>query len=154
MCLISVPNLNEIHPREGCFFLAQSYCFKSVQRRKMWSKSDNFQKCISCKLLNRFSLNLVCKVMYMKGIKYVNLIEIGSVFVEIRRVENDDLAVPVNNTLVCCMSFLAADTWPCVLILMALIIYTSRNTELATYISGRPNLVRRTSFSCQNWFWG
>ena len=30
--------------------------------------------------------------------------------------ENSDLAVPVNNTLVCRMSFLAADTWPCVLI--------------------------------------
>ena len=23
MCLISVPNFKEIHPREGCFFLAQ-----------------------------------------------------------------------------------------------------------------------------------
>ena len=34
MCLISVPNLKEIHLGEGCmFFLVQSYCFKSVRRR-------------------------------------------------------------------------------------------------------------------------
>ena len=33
----------------------------------------------SCKLLNRLSSNLVCKVVYMEGIKYVNLIEIGPV---------------------------------------------------------------------------
>ena len=32
------------------------------------------------------------------------------------RVENGELAVPVNNTLVCHMAFLAADTRPCVLI--------------------------------------
>ena len=46
----------------------------------------------------------------MEGIKFVNLIEIGPVVIEIRVVENGDLVVPVNNTLVCCMSFLAADT--------------------------------------------
>ena len=52
----------------------------------------------------------------MEGIKYVNLIEIGPVVIEIWGVENGDLAVPVNNTLVCRMSFLAADIRPCVLI--------------------------------------
>ena len=46
----------------------------------------------------------------MKGIKYVNLIEINPVVIEIRGVENGDLVVPVNNTLVCHKSFLAADT--------------------------------------------
>ena len=35
---------------------------------------------------------------YMEGIKYVNLIEIGSVVIEIRGAENGELAVPVNNT--------------------------------------------------------
>ena len=34
---------------------------------------------ISCKLLSRFSSNLVCKVMYMKGIKFMTLIETGPV---------------------------------------------------------------------------
>ena len=54
----------------------------------------------------------------MEGIKYVNLIEIGLVVIEIRGAENGDLAVPVNNTLVSHMAFLAADTRPCVLILV------------------------------------
>ena len=36
--------------------------------------------------------------------------------IEIRGVENGDLAVPVNNTLVDHKAFLAADTPPCVLI--------------------------------------
>ena len=45
----------------------------------------------------------------MEGIKYVNVIEISPVVTEMRGVENSDLAVPVNNTPVCCMSFLAAD---------------------------------------------
>ena len=50
------------------------------------------------------------KLVYMDNIKYVNLIAIGLVVIEIQGVENDDLAVPVNNTIVCCMSFLATDT--------------------------------------------
>ena len=49
----------------------------------------------------------VCKAVYMEGIKYVNLIEIGPVVIEIQGVENGDLVVPVNNTLVRHTSFLA-----------------------------------------------
>ena len=103
MCPISVPNLKEINKREGCFFLAQSCCCKSVWRRrrrirrKMWRKLGNFQKRITHKLLNQFSSKLVCKVMY---INCTNLIIIGPVVVEIWGVENSDLVVPVNNTLV------------------------------------------------------
>ena len=44
----------------------------------------------------------------MEGIKYVNLIEIGTVVIEIRADENGELAVPVNNTLVSHTAFLAA----------------------------------------------
>ena len=51
----------------------------------------------------------------MEGIKYVNLIEIGPVVIETQRIENGELLVPVNNTLVCRTDFLAADTQPCVL---------------------------------------
>ena len=51
----------------------------------------------------------------MESIKYVNLIEIGSVVIEIRGAENGELAVLVNNTLVHHTAFLAADTQPCVL---------------------------------------
>ena len=49
----------------------------------------------------------------MKGIKYMNLIEINTVVIEIWWVENGELAVPVNNTLGCYTAFLAADTRPC-----------------------------------------
>ena len=54
----------------------------------------------------------------MEGIKYVNLIEIGPVIIEIRGVENGELAIPVNNILVRHTAFLAADTRPCVLIML------------------------------------
>ena len=51
----------------------------------------------------------------MEGIKYVNLIEIGSVVIEIQRVENGELAVPVNNTLVrhttVCLDILSIIGW-------------------------------------------
>ena len=55
-------------------------------------------------------------VAYMEGIKYVNLMEISPVVIEIQAIENSALAVPVNNTLVCHTAFLAADTQLCVLI--------------------------------------
>ena len=50
----------------------------------------------------------------MEGIKYVNLIriEISPVVIEIRGVENGELMVPVNNTLVRHMASLATDTQP------------------------------------------
>ena len=47
----------------------------------------------------------------------MNLIEIGPVVIEIRRAENGEVAVPVNNTLVSHTAFFAADTQPCVLII-------------------------------------
>ena len=52
----------------------------------------------------------------MEGIRYVNLIESGPAVIEIQGAKNGELAVPVNNTLVHHMAFLAADTRPCVLI--------------------------------------
>ena len=51
---------------------------------------------------------------YMEGMQYVNLIEIGPVVMEIKAVENGELGVPVNNTLLRHMASLAADTWLCV----------------------------------------
>ena len=72
----------------------------------------------------------------MEGIKYVNLIEIGPVVIEIRGDENGELAVPVNNTLVSHTAFLAADTklvshtaflaadtQPCVLIFIYFVLF-------------------------------
>ena len=47
----------------------------------------------------------------------MNLMQIGSVSLEyVQGVENGDLVVPVNNTLVCHMFFLAGTTQTCVLI--------------------------------------
>ena len=48
---------------------------------------------------------------------YVNFIENGPVVIEIQGVENSDLVVLVNNTVVCRTTFLAADTQPFVLII-------------------------------------
>ena len=55
----------------------------------------------------------------MEDIKYVNVIEIGPVVTQIQGVENAELVVSVNNTLVRHMAFLAADTRLCVLIPLA-----------------------------------
>ena len=44
----------------------------------------------------------------MEDIKYVNLIEISPVVIEVRGAENGELVVPVNNTLVSHTAFLAA----------------------------------------------
>ena len=79
----------------------------------MWKNGAIFRN-KSHKLLGQFSSNLVCRVMYMEGTKYVYLIEIGPMVRDTRGCKWQ-LAVPVNNTLAHHMAFLAADTWPCVL---------------------------------------
>ena len=83
---------------------------KKKNKKKKMKKMGNFQEYISHELLGRFLLDLVCKVTYMEGIKYENLIEISPVVVDISGVENGVLAVSVYNTLVCHTAFLAADT--------------------------------------------
>ena len=110
-----MPNLKKIDPREGCFWLAQSYFCKRCEEEEC-EKQGKFQEHISRELLSRFLSNLVCMVAYMEGITYVNLIEISQVVIEIRGAEKGELAVPVNNTLVNHTAFLAADTRPCALI--------------------------------------
>ena len=46
----------------------------------------------------------------MEGLKYVNLIEISPVVIEIRGADNGELLAPMNNTLVCHIAFLVVDT--------------------------------------------
>ena len=65
----------------------------------------------------------------MEGIKYVNLIEIGAVVIEIRGVENSELAGPVNNTFMHHTAFFAADTWLCVLIILNGLICNGLNLQ-------------------------
>ena len=67
-----------------------------------------FLEHISHKLLGQIPTNLVCRVAHMEGIQYINLIE-SAQWLEIQGVENGESVVPVNNTLVCHIAFLAAD---------------------------------------------
>ena len=50
----------------------------------------------------RFPLILICEVVY---ITYINLVEISLVFLVIQKTEFGEFTVPVNNTLVCHVSF-------------------------------------------------
>ena len=64
-------------------------------------------------VLKQFSSILICEVAYMLSRKYTNLGEIGSVVLEIQKVEFGNFKVPLNDTLVCLASsfvFLATDT--------------------------------------------
>ena len=55
----------------------------------------------------------------MEDIKYVNLIEIFVVVIEILLVENSKLTILINNELVHHTVFFATDTQPCVLIMVS-----------------------------------
>ena len=61
-------------------------------------KSGNFQE--HTYILKLLNLNLVCGVMHMEGVKYINLIKIGMIVIKIQGVENGKLAVPLNDTIV------------------------------------------------------
>ena len=113
-----MPNLKEIDPREGWFgWLKVTFVTRCQEEEEIGEENGAIFRNTSHKLLGQFLSNLVCRVAYIEDIKYVNLIEISSVVIEIQGVENGELAVPVNNTLVHHTAFLAADTRLCVLIL-------------------------------------
>ena len=66
--------------------------------------------------------------------------KIGPVVIEIWGLENGKLAVPVNTILVCYTTFLAADTQPCILILIeigpvVIEIWGIENSELAVPVN-------------------
>ena len=46
----------------------------------------------------------------MDGIKLINLVQTNPVVTKMQGIESGNLMVPVNNALVCGMSFLVADT--------------------------------------------
>ena len=90
--------MKDIDLQEGCHWLAESYFCKMVwRRRKWWRKWGNFQKHISCELLGQFLSNLICRVTYMEGIKYVDFIKISLMTIEIQGVENSKLVIPVTH---------------------------------------------------------
>ena len=82
----------------------------------------------------------------MEGIKYVNLMEIGLVVIEIQGAENGKLVVPVNNTLVRHTAFLAADTRLCVLIIIVHSTSYMKHPVLTDY-KGRIHLIYLVSFT-------
>ena len=81
-------------------FFGSNLVFKSVQRRSMKKISEMYISQTTKPIF--FKLGI--KIVYMEG--YVNLIEISPVVIEIQGVENGNLVVPVNNTIVCLTSFL------------------------------------------------
>ena len=55
------------------------YVLVQRRRRKIRRTSGKFQVLVSRKLRGRFLSNLVCVVLYMVGLTYVNLIEIAPI---------------------------------------------------------------------------
>ena len=84
MCLISVPNSKEIHPRKRLFF---SWLTVTVLNRCEEEKcEENWAVLKNAYLANYLSDFLqiwYVQSVYMQGIKYVNLIEISLVVIEI-----------------------------------------------------------------------
>ena len=58
------------------------YCLMQ-RRRKIQRKSDEFQGLVSQELLGLLLSNLICKVLYMVTLKYVDLVEIGAIVFEL-----------------------------------------------------------------------
>ena len=102
-----MPNLKEINLQEGCFCWVKATFVKQCKEEKGEENGAVFRNTY---LVNYLADFLQMWFMYMEGIKYVNLIEIGPVVTEIQVAENGELAVPVNNTLMHHTAFLAADT--------------------------------------------
>ena len=70
-----------MHEKDVCVRI-----YRLVQRRirrKIQRKSDDFQEPKSQELLGGFLSNSVCKVWYMMALKYVNLVEMGSILLEL-----------------------------------------------------------------------
>ena len=135
----------------------------------MSRKWISFHKHISRKLLGQFISNLARVVEYMEGIKYMNLIEIGPLVIEIQGVKNSKLVVPVithlcatrhswplthdsvswSNTLVFHTASLAADTQPC---LDVYVLYTQ--VQFCKQSRWPLASVHPVSLSCLClWFW-
>ena len=74
--LLKSVNKNIVYARLCCLV-------RRRRRRKIRIKSDKFQGLVSQELLGQFLSNLVCKVLYMVTLKYVELVEIGAIVFEL-----------------------------------------------------------------------
>ena len=78
---ICVPNFIENGAQE--LELCAILCLVRRRRRKIRRKFAKFHGLVSQERLGLFLSNLVCKVLYMKALKYVELVEIGAVVFEL-----------------------------------------------------------------------
>ena len=76
-----VPNFVEIDAQERK--LCAIFDLVRRRRRKIRRKFAGFHGFISQERLGRFLSNLVCKVLYMVALKYVEMVEIGAIGFEL-----------------------------------------------------------------------
>ena len=112
MCLISVPNLKEIHLGKDCFLWLKIIVLNGMKKKNVKKIGQFLEMHILQTAYWIFAQCCIQSHVY-GGHKICKFIEIGLVVIEIWGIKSSDLAVPVNNTLVCYTSFLATDTWPC-----------------------------------------
>ena len=99
--------------------MAECYSYKTVKRKKLEENETIFRNTYLMNYWANFlQIWYICRITHMEGVKYENLIDISAVVIEIRGIENGNLAVTVNNTLVHYTAFLATDTQPCVLMVI------------------------------------
>ena len=72
-------SLKLVHKNIGCIHF---YCLVQ-RRRKIRRKYDEFQGLVSQELLGLFLSNLICKVLCMVTLKYVDLVGIGAIVFEL-----------------------------------------------------------------------
>ena len=70
-----MPNLKEINPWEGFFGWLKVTFVKQCEEEEKVKKMGQFSVTHILRTTEPISLDLVCRVAYIEGIKYMNLIE-------------------------------------------------------------------------------
>ena len=81
MLLVYQISLKSVH--KNIVYAPLSCLVRRRRRRKIRIKSDKFQGLVSQEPLGLFLSNLVCKVLYMVTLKYVELVEIDAIVFEL-----------------------------------------------------------------------
>ena len=119
MCLTGVPNLEEVNLGEDGFPWLKVTVLNQCKEEEEECE-ENRQKRIAISQATKLIFFKFDTLSHVYGGHKICEFEICPVVIEIQEVENGDLVVSVNNTLVCCMSLLVTDTQPCVLIMLLL----------------------------------
>ena len=114
MSIISVSNLKEIKTWGGYFMQLKCICNFVRRRRRRRRKCEEFGQFLGTNIsrsAKTISFNFdMWSSVYLRQ-KYINLVEIGLVVLEIREAEFSKFMVPVNNTLVCRTFFCYLGHW-------------------------------------------